>query len=1239
MSEKRSPASGLRLKSSLIMGVVVLVAAATLLFGQLLIQRVSGVQSAWIELNDEAATAAEALYRIQTELGYGGFIHNFKNYVLRRQPKYLTRLYTNRENLYNAIADYERLELAAEERRALADIRRVIDRYSGMIELAKGRDTGELTPKQLDRRVKVDDGPALAGVRLLAAASQRRTAARAEATSASIDQTLILMGRGGIVALLFVAMGGLLIYLLRQLVRTSEEAARAHGELDNLLESTPDAFIAVSREGRIERVNSQAELLFGYDRGEMVGLEVERLLPDELHELHVDHRSRYFEHPTTRGMAEGRELMALRRDGGEVPVEVSLAAVGRGSKPLAIATIRDVSLRKEAERAVLESREQLRRAIQFAPFPIMLHAEGGEVIEVNHAWERISGWRASDLPSIDAWVEHAFAANTGPRISEIRRGMKRLYALDHAEQSGEFTIRTADGEARIWEFSSAPLGRLADQRRQVLSVAIDVTDRKAAEQQLVVAKSVAEDASRAKSDFLANMSHEIRTPMNAVMGMSYLLAESGLGDQQRDYVKKIQASSQHLLGIINDILDFSKIEAGKLDIEHASFRFGEVMDNLANLAVVLSEERDIEVLFSIDSEIPDFLVGDSLRLGQVLINLMGNAIKFTERGEVVVDVRIVESFDEEVLMGFEVKDSGVGMSEKQLARLFTAFTQADTSTTRKFGGTGLGLSISRSLVEMMGGEISARSELGHGSVFTFTCRLGRSSQRRARRRDRDRLKSLRALVVDDNPAAREVLQGNLENFGLATHAVATAEAGLEAMEQSGAAGDAPFDLVLMDWRMPGMDGVEGCRRIKALEGQAGAAAVVMVTAYGREEIMQRANEVGIDGYLLKPVTPSALLDTVFQVTGMEGGDREKGEEARASRTRLDGRRLLLAEDNPINQQVAREILIGAGAEVAVADNGAEALRLLKESPEGFDGVLMDVQMPEMDGYQATRAVRKLGLEIEAFKALPIIAMTANAMAGDRERCLEAGMDDHVAKPVDVKVLLATVARWTGGAVEGAAAVEEVADEGRARGGELPDQLPGIELTILLERLGGNTTLMSQLLAQFKVDNTNVVGIIRVALQEGDREMAKRLAHTLKGVGGNLAAEKVYSASLALEQAVARGDADLEPHLSTVERAVAEVVEAADRVAELSREQVPANDALEEAVEVDELLVQALQVLDQMLATNDFDATTRFADLRSILVSLADETVVDGIEGMLARLDFPAAREALGALCAEIGVEL
>jgi len=655
---------------------------------------------------------------------------------------------------------------------------------------------------------------------------------------------------------------------------------------------------------------------------------------------------------------------------------------------------------------------------------------------------------------------------------------------------------------------------LDDARRAMLNMMKDLDE----------ARSEAEDATKAKSEFLANMSHEIRTPMNAIMGMAHLALKTDLTAKQYDYLKKVDISAKSLLGIINDILDFSKIEAGKMDMEAVDFQLEDTLENISTLVGIKTQEKGLELLFKIDPSVPRALVGDPLRLGQILINLSNNAVKFTDTGEIVVATELVKKDKARVTLKFSVHDTGIGMTAEQAAKLFQPFAQADSSTTRKYGGTGLGLTISKRLAEMMGGKIWVESNPGQGSTFSFTADLGLGKERAKKRfKPASELRGMKVLVVDDNATSRSILQEMLESFSFEVSLASSGEEGITELEA--ARKDKPFELVIMDWKMPGMDGIEASRRIKGHNGLGKIPAIILVTAYGREEVMQQVEQVGLEGFLLKPVSPSMLFDAIMQAFGeaVPASSRiaRRHEQEAEALKHIRGAKLLLVEDNEINQQVAREILEGAGLNVTIATNGQEAVNAVKEN--NYDAVLMDVQMPVMDGYTATREIRNLKSEI---RNVPVIAMTAHAMAGDEDKSLQAGMNGHVTKPIDPDQLFATLQKWIQ-PTENRATTQRpavsVAPSGKDKvvsiDGALPGSLPGFDLADGLKRLQGNKKLYRKLLLDFAAGYCQAGIEIREALDAPDFDRAHRLVHNLKGLAGNLAAKDLQAAAVNMEKLV------------------------------------------------------------------------------------------------------------------------
>ena len=767
----------------------------------------------------------------------------------------------------------------------------------------------------------------------------------------------------------------------------------------------------------------------------------------------------------------------------------------------------DIHEQKLLEERVAEQLTFQQALLDTVPVPVFYKDAEGRYLGFNRAFEetaahsrdQLIGKTVLDLDDVPLALRQAQSAEDASVIRDgvtVHKEMQRLLRDGELHDTAHWLrgFRRPDG---------TPGG--------LIGAFIDITESKRAQQALREAKEEADAASRAKSEFLANMSHEIRTPLNAIIGMSHLALKSGLDERQSGYVVRIQQAGQHLLGVINDILDFSKIEAGKLALDQRPFTLDRMLEGVADVVAFKAGAKGLELVLDVAPDVPPLLVGDALRLGQILINFANNAVKFTERGEIHILVRLEQDEGARVLLRFEVRDTGIGMTGDQMQRLFQSFQQADSSTTRRYGGTGLGLAICKRLAELMGGEVGVRSEWGRGSAFWAIVPLLRG-ETGVRSLPVAGLRERRVLVVDDNLTAAQVLVDMLQAMGLEA---AQSHGGEEALQALSAAAQAqrPYGLLLVDWQMPGMVGIELARRIRGL-GLPHVPQMLMVTAYGREEVMHAARSEGIEVVLIKPVSASVLHDTLMQPSahGWRPSPRsaQEGLQPPEPPPGLRGAYVLLVEDNELNQLVAMELLREAGVRVDVASNGQEALEHAARA--SYDAVLMDMQMPLMDGETTTRLMRA----DPRHARLPIIAMTAHAMEADRQRCFDAGMNDHVAKPIDPAVLWATLLRWVPQRAAQAQAPAPAADE---EGPEPPHGVPGLDTALGLQRALGRRALYADMLRRFVDGQRTTVQTLAQAQAAGDWTLAERTAHTLRSVAANIGAQALSQQAQALEQAL------------------------------------------------------------------------------------------------------------------------
>lgn len=907
-----------------------------------------------------------------------------------------------------------------------------------------------------------------------------------------------------------------------------------------------------------------------------------------------------------------------------------------------VTTYTDITARKRAEAEVQRAREEaaaadktLRTAIDAMQDAFCLYDYDDRLVLCNEKYR-------------EYYPKSADLLIPGAKFSDIAREEARrgefVEAVGRVEEwvSERMALRRKDSNVFEHKLASGRWIRVAEARTPdggSVGFRVDITDIKNAQEE-------ADRANAAKSEFLANMSHEIRTPMNAVIGLSELALNTDLDPKQVDYITKVRSAAKSLLGLIDDILDFSKVEAGKLEIEEIDFKLDEVLREVSDMMAVRTEEKGIELLFSADTDVPKTLRGDPLRVRQILINLIGNAIKFTEKGEIVLSVEPMRREKGRIKLIFSVRDTGIGMTLEQQSRLFTMFMQADGSTTRKYGGTGLGLAISRRLANLMGGNITVESVPGAGSTFVFSAEFdlpdGEAPETRARAMP---LPGMRVLVADDSDIARNILVEALTSISLSVTAVSSGQAAFDELRRARDGKVESYDLVILDWRMPGIDGLETARRINEELGSKTLPPLFMISAHDLAEVKENAEAVGIIEFLSKPFTASDLYDAIARRFSVRrNGEAAKAKVPASPTVNLHGTRVLVVDDNDINRQIAQEVLESEGIEVELAVNGRDAVDLVADAGRPFDAVLMDIQMPEMDGYAATRAIRNL----PSGKSLPIVAMTAHAMPEERERCLKEGMNDHVAKPFDAADLLAKLAKYVK-----VRPLADAAPKGKAEPGKkaaktaplkkestteigLPESLPGLAVRAAIARLQLNEKAYLKILGGFRDKFADSAGRIAKKMADGKMDDAGALAHSLKGIAGSLGADSVYAAAAALEASCRKGDrVETEKILK---RLGPELAQAMESIARLTPEPAPEKAADPQAAVGAAELAPLIAELDGMLRNKHMAAKAVFGKLADAARGTAADDVA-ALEIAISRLDFKLARNILRSVAKKAGVPL
>ncbi len=1007
-----------------------------------------------------------------------------------------------------------------------------------------------------------------------------------------------------------------------------------------IVENMHDSIWAMDMDLKYTYLSPSDIRISGYTPEEMMAMPIDKLMPPESYEATMNVLAQELELEMSGAPVDPQRKRTLEAEfyhkDGHLFWQESTASFTRDENGKATGMMfvgRDITERKKIEKALKESEAKYRSIFDNASMGIFQSETDGKLITVNRAMSVILGYDSPEDLMMSSGLIQLLCVDASA-LDEF------LKLINHQNHVKDFELKAYRKNRDIIDVS-INAHYVCDERGHILyfeGIVIDITEKKRIKE-LTMAKELAERATATKSEFLANMSHEIRTPMNAIIGFTRLALKHDLSTKVRDYLKKIDHSADSLLGLINDILDFSKVEAGKLKFESIDFNLQHVFSKIGDMFSLKTSRKGVELIVSVASDVPCELVGDPLRLEQILTNLVGNAVKFTERGHIALRADLLHRDNDVCRIKFVCSDTGIGMTPENISKLFTAFSQADTSVTRKYGGTGLGLAISKRLVEMMNGEMSVQSDVNQGSTFTFTAEFRRRPELQENRLAAPSdLKDIRILVVDDNKVVRKIFLEQLEALKFSAYAVESGEAALCELARVVGLNEKPYDIILMDWMMQGMDGIETSKRVKTHPHLTRIPSIIMITAFGREDMMKIAEaERIIDAYIPKPTNQSLLFNTILEVSGknVAKDSDARGTSLDASiKDKVGGIHILLVEDNPINQQLATELLESVGAHVSIAGNGQEAVDKVRAS--SYDIVLMDVQMPVMSGYDASKRIR----EDERFKDLPIIAMTAYAMSGAREQCLASGMNDYISKPIHPEELYAALVKWSKNCAGNPNRIHQVVSAAMQAAKDPDDRLlpsvTGIDMPSGLKRANGNAKLFSKLLIDFADRYASVKDEITGMLQKQDVESAERLAHSLKGVAGNISACDIQEAAARLETAIhQRNAAAFDGLILELDYALRPVVASIQ-----SKMRGPSRQTDVRVGPVDAALVTpVITQLETCLRSCDPGAQKAMAKLKDILTDDLCRQDIDDMDRLIENYDFDIALVALEKIAQKINLSL